>query len=289
MIALVTSRIDVATLETVSLGTPDTPGARAFPSLSLPAAAADRAWPIGPARAARDWTVTKPTTTQSTTLMVPADRVRLQPLASRALVAGRKVAASVTATRTGAMMLGTSDARPMAMAARPAPTRSRQLHCAARSSQIGMSPSTVTRGAPRGRPLRTSMTVPARATATATVGTARIIPGTPASAAPVGRATITSAGWRRTPFGSTLRAGIRPSKTTSATIRTARIAAGTTPTVASATRSTTMLVKMEPRYGTRPPKNTTTASGPACGTPRTSRKTSIETPRSVARRAVRRR
>ena len=133
------------------------------------------------------------------------------------------------------------------------------------------------------------MTVPVRATATATVGTATIIPGMPPSAAPVGRATITRAGWSRTPFGSTLRAGIRPSKTTSATIRMARTSAVPMPPEASAASSTMMLVKMEPRYGTSPPKNTTTASGPAWGTPRTIRKTSIETPRSVARSAVRRR
>ena len=281
MMVLATSRIDAATLETVSLGAPDTPGASAAPSLSLPAAAADRAWPIGPASAAMDWTVTTPTTTHSTTLMVPAARVRLQPLDSSARVAGRKVAASVTATRTGAMMLGTSEASPIAIAARPAPTSSRQLHCAARSSQIGTSPSTVTRGAPRGRPLRTSMTVPASATATATVGTAMIIPGMPPSAAPVGSATITRAGWSRTPFGSTLRAGIRPSNSTSATIRMARTSAVPMPPEASAASSTMMLVKMEPRYGTSPPKKTTTASGPAWGTPRTIRKISIETPRSV--------
>ena len=133
-------------------------------------------WTDAP-RADTDSHVTTVTVTHTATLTTNEARPRDQPRPSRVLTAGRNVAASVTATTIGPTTTGNCDRMATARAMRPTATRSRQLHCARRSSQAGMSPRTDTRTLPDVP--STSRTAPLIAITKATVGTATNMPASP--------------------------------------------------------------------------------------------------------------
>ena len=95
-----------------------------------------------------DSDVTTVTVAHTTTLTTNDARPRVQPRRSSAATAGRNVAARVTATTIGPTTTGNCDRMATASPMRPTATSSRQLHCARRSSQAGMSPRTDTRTVP---------------------------------------------------------------------------------------------------------------------------------------------
>ena len=93
-----------------------------------------------PPRAVSESDVTTATITHTRMLTTNDARPRVQPRCSSAATAGRNVAARVTATTIGPITTGNCDKMATASPMKPTATSSRQLHCARRSSQIGMSP-----------------------------------------------------------------------------------------------------------------------------------------------------
>ena len=126
-------------------------------------------------------------------VIASAARFLPQPRRRSRSTSGRNVAASTMARTTGTTTSGTWMTTAITNPMSAAPTSSRQLHCATRSSQPGTrpvrSPGSVCSGS------MTAMSAPATAVMKATTGTATNSPTIPATVAPAGSAMSTTAGW----------------------------------------------------------------------------------------------
>ena len=231
-----------------------------------------------------DRAVTTETAAHTTTLTTKDARPRVQPRRSSAATAGRNVAARVTATTIGPTTTGNCARMPTASPIRPTATSSRQLHCATRSSQAGMSPRTDTLAVPVVP--STSSTAPVTAVTTAIVGTATNMPVRPPIVNPIRRARRMTAGWSWSVRSDRYDASRRCSTTfRTTTISTRKRPVGTPPSARPAS-SRIPATKRPPMYGMNPAASTSTASGPASDTPIRVRTTKLNSASTDAITAV---
>ncbi len=235
------------------------------PVPSIASEVSPTAWASLPASAATHRKVTMTIPAHSETMIRAEARIRLSPRAWSRARDGRKVAARVMATTIGPTTSGTRAASPTTRTSSAKPTSSRQLHWPSRSSQSG-TPSTVDPSATSRSP-RTSSSGSMVAATNPIVGTARIIPRTPANAAPIGRAMSTTAGWSVTVDRKIRVARTLPRTMYIATISANRMMAVWNPPAPYATSRSIAVVTNPPTYGMNAPNRTMTASGPANGTP----------------------